>query len=253
MSSSAGLPPVAAWPLIRGVLSHLDLASGLIWYVVFLYSTVCHEAAHAWTARKLGDSTAYEGGQVSLDPVPHIRREPIGMVVVPLVSFFLGGWMLGWASAPYDPGWAERHPRHAGWMALAGPAANLGLLLAAALCIRAGLAWGLFAAPDATDPAHITVGSAGRLFEFFATVASITFSLNLLLFSFNLLPLPPFDGGSIPLLFLGAQASRKYLEVMWNPTVRLVGLIVAWRAFGYIFPAIELAAVNLLYPGLHYF
>jgi hypothetical protein len=64
-----------------------DYAIGLIWYVVFLYSTVCHEAGHAWAAYRLGDDTAYAGGQVSLDPIPHIRREPFGMVLVPLLSF----------------------------------------------------------------------------------------------------------------------------------------------------------------------
>jgi Zn-dependent protease len=236
-----------------GVRPDIDFASGLIWYVVFLYSTVCHEAGHAWSAHRLGDSTAYEGGQVSLDPLPHIRREPIGMVVVPLLSFFLGGWMLGWASAPYDPGWAERHPRRAGWMALAGPAANLALLLIAALLIRIGMAWGVFAPPGSLDPSCITAGTGGRVFDFFATVLSVVFSLNLLLFSFNLLPLPPFDGGSIPLLFLGARSAHKYLEIMWNPTIRLFGLIIAWRAFGHIFPTIELGAVNLLYPGVRYY
>ena len=61
-----------------------DLVEGLVFYVVFVFSTVLHEAAHAWAALKGGDPTAYEGGQVTLDPVPHIRREPIGMVLVPI-------------------------------------------------------------------------------------------------------------------------------------------------------------------------
>jgi len=50
-----------------------------------------------------GDHTAALGGQVSLDPVPHIRREPFGMVVFPILTYVMGGWMMGWASAPYDP------------------------------------------------------------------------------------------------------------------------------------------------------
>src|SRR5690348_17172584 len=100
-----------------------SLVEGLLWYVVFVGSTVCHEASHAWTALKLGDDTASRGGQVSLDPVPHIRREPIGMVVLPLLTWFIAGWMMGWASAPYDPEWARRYPRRAALMALAGPAA----------------------------------------------------------------------------------------------------------------------------------
>src|SRR6185436_3856232 len=94
--------------ITRGAMPEIDYAAGLLWYFVFLYSTVCHEAAHAWAALKLGDDTAYQGGQVSLDPVPHIRREPWGMVIVPLITFYWNAmagvtWMMGWASAPYDP------------------------------------------------------------------------------------------------------------------------------------------------------
>src|SRR5436190_7365182 len=102
----------------------MDPAILLTAYVVFLYSTVCHEAAHAWVAHKLGDSTAYHGGQVSLDPIPHIRREPLGMVVVPLLGLFINGSLLGWASAPLDPLWAAKHPRRSALVALAGPASN---------------------------------------------------------------------------------------------------------------------------------
>ena len=124
-----------------------DIGSGLVYYVVFLFSTTLHEAAHAWAALRGGDPTAYHGGQVSLDPRSHIRREPFGMVVLPLVSVALSGWPFGFASAPYDPYWAQRHPRRAAWMALAGPAANLALVGGAAVLIRAGAAGGLLAAP----------------------------------------------------------------------------------------------------------
>jgi len=83
---------------------------GTAWYLAFLFSTTLHEASHALVALKLGDDTAHRGGQVTLDPIPHIQREPVGMVVVPIVSYLLGGWMIGWASAPYDPEWAGRNP-----------------------------------------------------------------------------------------------------------------------------------------------
>ena len=62
------------------------LIAGVVWYVVFLLSTTCHEAAHAWAAKLGGDLTAFHGGQVSLDPIPHIRREPFGMVIFPLLT-----------------------------------------------------------------------------------------------------------------------------------------------------------------------
>jgi len=79
------------------------LILGVIWYIVFLFSTTCHEGAHALIARIGGDSTAFHGGQVTLNPWPHIRREPFGLVVVPILSYFVAHWMIGWASAPYDP------------------------------------------------------------------------------------------------------------------------------------------------------
>ena len=95
------------------------LIRGLQWFVVFLLSTTLHEAAHALVALRGGDPTAYLGGQVSLSPVPHIRREPLGMLVVPLLMTVLNGWAVGWASTPYDPLWASRHPRRAASMAAA--------------------------------------------------------------------------------------------------------------------------------------
>src|SRR2546426_581765 len=98
------------------------LVNGLLWFIAFLFSTTVHEAMHAFVAYRGGDPTAYLGGQVSLSPLPHIRREPIGMLVVPLLTAFTNGWALGWASTPYDPLWAARHPRRAASMAAAGPA-----------------------------------------------------------------------------------------------------------------------------------
>jgi len=63
------------------MLDTSTLVDGFMWYGVFLFSTVCHEAAHAWSASKLGDNTARQGGQVSLNTMPHIRREPFGMAL----------------------------------------------------------------------------------------------------------------------------------------------------------------------------
>lgn len=134
-----------------------ELADGLIYYFVFLFSTTLHEAAHAWTAKRGGDLTAYTGGQVSLSPVPHIRREPIGMVVLPLLSVVLMGWPIGFASAPYNPEWALRHPRRAAVMALAGPAANFLLVLLAAMALRVGVAAGVMSAPPSVTFGHVAV------------------------------------------------------------------------------------------------
>src|SRR5438105_6791464 len=95
------------------------LGLGVMWYVVFLFSTTCHEASHAFAAKLGGDLTAFHGGQVTLNPVPHMRREPFGMLLVPILSYLLGGWMIGWARAPYDPFCQARHPRRAAWMSWA--------------------------------------------------------------------------------------------------------------------------------------
>ena len=99
------------------------IAFGGLWYVVFLFSITMHEAAHAWVALRGGDPTAALSGQVTLDPRPHIRREPFGTVVVPILTYFTLGWMMGWASAPYDPAWADRYLREL--RAITGPHADL--------------------------------------------------------------------------------------------------------------------------------
>jgi Zn-dependent protease len=237
----------------------IDIAAGLLWYFVFLYSTVCHEAAHAWAAHRLGDDTAYRGGQVSLDPTPHIRREPFGMVLFPILTFLLNAsrgvtWMMGWASAPYDPEWASRHPRHAAWMALAGPAANLLLVIAAGLVIRIGLAAGWFRVPEQFTFADIVLPAAeGGPAQFAATFLGVAFSLNLLLMSFNLIPLPPFDGASVPLLFLKGRPAESWQQLMWNPMVQLCGFIVAYQGFRGVFAPILTFGVNLLYSGHAHF
>jgi Zn-dependent protease len=230
-----------------------DIGEGLVFYVVFLFSTTLHEAAHAWAAKRGGDLTAYHGGQVSLDPIPHVRREPFGMVVLPLLTVLLTGWPLGFASAPYDPEWARRYPRRAAWMALAGPAANLFLVLVAAALLRAGVAAGVLYAPDSIHFGAIAASDAGGMWSALGTLLGIFFSLNLVLAAFNLLPLPPLDGsGAVPLL-LSPESTRRYQDVLWgNPALGFIGIFIAWKLFDVIFDPLFTSAVNLLYPGVTY-
>src|SRR3712207_2530609 len=135
------------------------LAFGLVWYVVFLFSTTCHEAAHAFAAKLGGDLTAFHGGQVTLNPIPHIQREPFGMVLFPFLSYLSNGWMMGWASAPYDPLWANRHPHRAAWMALAGPVANFTLAILVAIAVHVGMWSGVFVAPQSGGLTHIVTSA----------------------------------------------------------------------------------------------
>jgi len=223
-----------------------------MWYGVFLFSTVCHEAGHAWTALKLGDDTAHKGGQVSLNPIPHVRREPFGMVVVPILSFLAGGWLLGWASAPYSVAWARQFPRRAALMALAGPATNLLLALAAALLIRVGYEWHFFRAPYSISASHLTSAVQDGPGAVLAPLLSIMLSLNLLLFLFNLVPLPPLDGSSAPLLLLPPAAAEKYQALMSSPWLSLAGILLASRLVPPILPQLLLGATSLLYPSVHY-
>jgi Zn-dependent protease len=225
---------------------------GITWFVVFLFSTTLHEAAHALAAYRLGDPTAYHGGQVTLSPFPHMQREPFGMVLVPLVSFFLsrGTWMMGWASAPYDPIWAHRHPRRAAWMALAGPLSNLLLVLLAGTALRIGMAAEVFSRPTREQFSLITlVGTDGGLAAALVTPLSIVFSLNLILFVFNLLPLPPLDGSAVIAMFLSDELARRYQEFLRQPYMALAGLLLAWKLFNPIFQPILILALVLLYPG----
>lgn len=223
-----------------------------MWFVVFLLSLTCHEAAHALAAKWGGDPTAFHGGQVTLNPLPHIRREPFGTIVVPIATYFLSGWMMGWASAPYDPTWQRRYPRRAAWMALAGPAANLILVAVAALSIHAGMLAGIFHLPASANFTHVVGPAPGDVAAGLATFLSIMFSLNLLLFAFNLLPVPPLDGNTAVGIFLPERTALRFVEMTRNPAFMILGLIIAWRLFDYVFDPLFTLGLNLLYPGSHF-
>jgi Zn-dependent protease len=231
----------------------IEPLNAVVFYLVFLMSTVLHEAAHAWTAMRGGDPTAYHGGQVSLDPRPHMQREPFGMIMLPLISLAASGWIFGYASAPYDPRWAERHPKRAALMSLAGPASNLLLVLAAWAVIRGGTAFGWFAAPVSIGFDRIVEAPAGGLVGVLALVLSVVFSLNLLLAVFNLIPFPPLDGSGVLPVVLPERAMNAYRSLLaGRPVLAWAGIIGAWMIFDRVFPPIWLAAVNLLYPGTGY-
>ncbi|UCH30017.1 MAG: site-2 protease family protein [Myxococcales bacterium] len=228
--------------------AHL-LATLPLWVAAFLLSLTCHEAAHALVGRIGGYSTA--AAQVTLDPMPHIRREPFGTIVVPILSFFLqgGGWMIGWASAPYDPTWANRYPKRAALMAAAGPAANFALTLLAGVAIRVGIAAGYFDLPSGGISLDTLAVAPEGVARGLALFLSVLFSINLILGCFNLIPLPPLDGYAMVPLVLNDRLRDKWFG-LFSGGGMLLGLIVAFVVFGRVMPPVFHTAIGLLYTGI---
>lgn len=216
-----------------------DIANLLVWFLVFVFSTTCHEAAHAWVAYKGGDHTAHAGGHVSLDPLPHIKRSPFGMVVVPIVSFLMMGWMVGWASVPLNSEWAKKHPRRAALMALSGPLANLSLALIAFLAIRALVSGGILELPGhysgisnfVTPPDGAATNS---LLGALARGLSVMLGLNVILGLFNLLPLPPLDGAAVVEGAAPRTGGALYAKLQEIPMFEFLSLLIAWKVFPFI-------------------
>lgn len=225
------------------------LATLPLWLAAFLLSLTCHEAAHALAGRLGGDSTA--ASQVTLDPIPHIKREPFGTIVVPIASFFLqgGGWMIGWASAPYDPTWANRYPKRAAAMAAAGPAANFALALLAAIAIRVGIATGYFDLPTGGIALDTLVVAPDGVARGLALFSSVLFSINVILGTFNLIPLPPLDGYAMVPLVLSDRMRDKWFG-LFSGGGSLLGLVVAFVVFSRVMPPVFHAAIQLLYQGI---
>jgi Zn-dependent protease len=230
-----------------------QLLDGMFWFVAFLFSTTVHEAAHAWVALLGGDRTAYLGGQVSLSPLPHIRREPIGMLAAPLLTAFTQGWAMGWASAPYDPLWADRYPRRAAWMAAAGPAGNFCIALLAMLLLRAGLLSGYFVPPGRVNFSHLVApGVPGEMAGFLAQGLSVFLMLNVLLGFFNLLPLPPLDGSAVLGLLLPEGPARTVRRLAGSSQFSLIGLMAAWLVFPRLASPLFHLVLRLVHPGVAY-
>lgn len=221
-------------------MDDFDLPLGLMWYAAFLLSLTCHEAAHSVTGQIQGDDTAAQGGQSSLNPIPHIQREPFGTILWPWLSWILFGYMIGWASAPYDPYWRMRHPKRGAWVSLAGPGANFALALIAGVIMKVGLSTGIFHGALQLQMSQIIMGD-GPL-EGISVFLSILFTLNIILGVFNLIPVPPLDGFGALALVLPSSTAAQLEELRQNPMFRMIGLVVSWKIAGFfIQPALILA------------
>jgi Zn-dependent protease len=227
-------------------------AEFLVWYLVFIFSTTCHEAAHAWIAQRGGDDTASALGHVTLDPTPHIRREPFGMVFVPILSFALAGWMIGWASVPFNPHWGARYPKRMAWMSLAGPATNFLLATIALVAIRVLSAYGVFQRPYGGGTA-VGLVELPEGYDFssplgaVALALSVMLQLNVILGVYNLIPVPPLDGASVVEGF-GSPSIRSFYErIRVNPMFSILGLILAWQLFPLFVRPVFSVVLQVLY------
>ncbi len=210
-------------------MDELNLVGIVKFYVVLLISLVVHEAAHALVAKLGGDRTAYEGGQVSLNPMPHIRREPMGMVVLPLAMLLMtnGSMAFGFASTPINPLWAYRNPGRAALMAAAGPASNFLLAILAVFVLKVLITTGHAELGSGPVPHAVDPGADGVRATIEIAVTFLT--LNVLLGLFNLVPLPPLDGASIVEGLFPKQTAPLYSIVRSQPLLSLIAVIVLWH------------------------
>ncbi len=208
-------------------MSAEQLVDGVVWYFVFLLSVTAHEAAHAASAKRLGDPTADEAGLVTLNPLPHIQREPVGMVLAPLIGLLHGGFGLGWGSAPYDHVWQRRFPKRAALMALAGPASNVALAIIAGALLVGGMHLGVFIHPTSISSYQLVAAAAPGAMEGAAALLSVLFTSNIFLAAFNLLPIPPLDGSSIITLFMSKSRASRFLDSLQSGQLSLIGLLIA--------------------------
>lgn len=156
-----------------------DLVSIVIPIVIVLLSLTVHEAAHAWTADRLGDPTARLLGRVSLNPIVHI--DPIGTILLPLIAVYSGFPIIGWAKpVPVNISRLRHHRRDFMIVAAAGPLSNLAQAVVAAVVFRTLVdATGYSASPA------------------LANTLLAVMQINVLLAFFNLIPIPPLDGGNV--------------------------------------------------------
>jgi Zn-dependent protease len=229
-----------------------SVVDAVVWYFAFVFSVTLHEASHALAAMWGGDATAYEGGQVSLDPIPHMRRSPFGMILFPMITLAIAGWPMGFASAPYDPIWADRYPRRAAWMSLAGPAANLALVFLCGVLVWVGIAAGHFEQPQTANYHHIVSATSDGNWASAAFFLSVMLTMNLVLFLLNMIPLPPLDGAGALGLLLSDDGARRLREVASNGTFAMLGMLLVFYTFGKIFDPLFTVFLNLLYPGANF-
>lgn len=192
----------------------------LIWSVPVLFAITLHEVGHGWAAKQLGDPTAEQMGRLTVNPFKHI--DPVGTIVVPLVAFFLSGFIFGWAKpVPVNWGRLRNRKRDIALVALAGPGANLAMIAGWLLLAR------LFM--DGANQGNT-----------FATVlvwmAWAGIIINSLLMFLNLVPIPPLDGSRVVYSLLPDRLAHQYLRLEPFGLIILVLLLVSGLLFKFMGP-----------------
>ena len=184
----------------------MDLQLFLIEFAILIASLTIHEAAHAITADRLGDPTARFLGRVALNPMVHI--DPIGTILLPVLSMFSPIPLLGWAK-PVPVNLSHlRHPRRDFMIiAAAGPISNFLQAMAIAVVYRA-----LF---DPYSP------------DFLARVLAFAVQMNLMLAFFNLIPIPPLDGGNVLAGLVPESAARVLDQIRQFGFIALYALMLS--------------------------
>ncbi len=188
-----------------------------------IFAITLHEAAHGYAARHFGDTTAYMLGRISLNPLRHI--DPVGTLLVPLLTLAVGGILFGWAK-PVPVNFNQlRHPKQDMlWVAAAGPAANLFMML-----LWAGV----------MKLAMVMPGNGLALPMALMGKAGIT--INAVLMVLNLLPLLPLDGGRIALSLLPLRLAYSYSRLEPYGMIILVVLLFSGMLNAILWPLINLA------------
>jgi len=195
---------------------NIDPLAAALGFGVLLISLTIHEAAHAWTADRLGDPTARRLGRVSLNPIVHI--DPIGTLLLPLIAAVSHFPLIGWAKpVPVNPRNLAHPRRDFMLVAAAGPISNLLQAVIAAAIFR-----GLFSAGNGSGVAASAVQDA--------------VVINLLLAFFNLIPVPPLDGGNVALGLLPPALAVPFSKVRQFGFLILYALLFTGAATAMIYP-----------------
>lgn len=196
--------------------------------IPILFAITSHEAAHGYVARYFGDNTAYLQGRISLNPIRHI--DPVGTVLLPLLTLVLGGVLFGWAKpVPVNFGALRNPKKDMLWVALAGPASNLVMALAWAI---------LYKLSTANEGAYFAIPLMG--------MAVVGIKINLVLMVLNLLPLPPLDGGRVAVSLLPHREAYQLSRIEPYGMFILIFLAVTPVLGWVLFPLVRVAQQILL-------